>query len=325
MQYQRRYNLDMIHTAFYHFSPIADPAQLAQWVKTHAGPLLGTVLVAPEGINGAMAGPQADVALFESALTAPSFLDGAFAAMAFKHSGANEQPFARLKVHVKREIVALGLGAEAPASAANSLSPQQWQALLQNDDVVVLDNRNHFEYRLGHFVGAVNPSVNHFREFAQYVQDNAQAWRDDGKRIAMYCTGGVRCEKTQGWMQTLGLDVWQLDGGILNYFKEIPATQNETQPVAAAIWQGDCFVFDNRIAVSPKLEQSDVLIDDVFDDSIADEAWRKRRAKRLNPDGPGGLTDGGFNRDGTARDGTAKDGTAKDGTAAETKPWQAKS
>lgn len=267
----------MIHTAFYHFTPVADPAELARWVKTNALGLMGTVLVASEGINGAMAGDEADVAQFESALRSPTAFGGAFTAMPFKHSAASTQPFARLKVNVKREIVALGLGeqdgADGKASAANSLSPQEWRTMLQNDDVVVLDNRNHFEYRLGHFEGAVNPSVNHFREFAQYVEVNAQTWRDSGKRIAMYCTGGVRCEKTQGWMQTLGLDVWQLDGGILNYFKQMPDAQMD--------WHGDCFVFDNRVAVNTGLAESGTSVEQVFDDSIPDEAWRKRRALRL--------------------------------------------
>ena len=267
----------MIHTAFYHFTLIADPVGLAQWVKANACGLMGTVLVASEGINGAMAGDEADVAQFEKALRSVSVLGGAFSSMPFKHSAASSQPFARLKVNVKREIVALGLGEingpESSASAANSLSPQEWRAMLQNDNVVVLDNRNNFEYRLGHFEGAVNPSVNHFREFAQYVEDNAHAWRTNGKRVAMYCTGGVRCEKTQGWMQTLGLDVWQLDGGILNYFKEIPDAQTD--------WQGDCFVFDNRVAVNPALQESGTSIEQVFDENIPDEAWRKRRALRL--------------------------------------------
>ena len=267
----------MIHTAFYYFTPVADPPELAHWVKTNAHGLMGTVLVAAEGINGAMAGDEADVAQFEGALSSPSVLGGAFASMPFKHSAASTQPFARLKVNVKREIVALGLVAQSgevsKACAANSLSPQEWRTMLQSDDVVVLDNRNHFEYRLGHFEGAVNPNVNHFREFSNYVEDHAQSWRDSGKRIAMYCTGGVRCEKTQGWMQTLGLDVWQLDGGILNYFKEMPDAQVD--------WHGDCFVFDNRVAVNTALGESRTSVEQVFDDNIPDEAWRKRRALRL--------------------------------------------
>ena len=124
---------------------------------------------------------------------------------------------------LKPEIVALGLpGAEnlplPNADDHSHLSPQQWRALLQRDDVVLLDNRNHFEFRVGHFKGAADPEVRHFRDFVAYVKTRAPAWREADRPVAMYCTGGVRCDKTAPWLRSSGLQVLQLDGGILNYF-----------------------------------------------------------------------------------------------------------
>jgi UPF0176 protein len=137
--------------------------------------------------------------------------------------------------------------------------------------VVVLDNRNHFEYRLGHFIGAINPQVEHFRDFAQYVEQHAPEWKARGQKVAMYCTGGIRCEKTSGWMQSLGLDVAQLEGGVLQYF--------QSNPNAHTDWQGECFVFDNRVALDTGLKETATTDRDVYTES--GEQWRLERAQRL--------------------------------------------
>jgi UPF0176 protein len=151
--------------------------------------------------------------------------------------------------------------------------------LLARGDAVVLDNRNHFEVRLGRFRGAVDPEVHHFRDFVAYVQQHAPAWRAAGRPVAMYCTGGIRCDKTAPWMRRLGLDVFQLEGGILNYLEQ---ARLEPTPDAGSDWIGECFVFDNRIALDSRLRETATTAAQVFDARHPDEAWRLQRARRLD-------------------------------------------
>ncbi|MES2184155.1 MAG: rhodanese-like domain-containing protein [Pseudomonadota bacterium] len=274
----------LLHSAFYRFVPLADPPAAAEALRARAQGLLGSIVVAHEGINGTVAGPAYAVAAFEAALQQADLLDGVLRGMAFKHSACATEPFGRLKVGVKPEIVALGLpgapgspgGAPLPPPDehdASHLAPPAWRALLARDDVVLLDNRNHFEYRLGHFRGAVDPQVHNFRDFVAYVQAHAPAWRAAGRPVAMYCTGGIRCDKTAPWLRSQGLDVWQLGGGILNYFQSLPDAGRD--------WQGECFVFDNRIALDAALHETATTAEQVFDAAQPDEAWRLQRARRL--------------------------------------------
>jgi len=139
--------------------------------------------------------------------------------------------------------------------------------------VVVIDNRNSFEYRLGKFKSAIDPQVANFRDFPNYVEATAQAWKAQGKRVAMYCTGGIRCEKSSVWMREQGLDVFQLEGGILNYFQSMPDAEKD--------WDGECFVFDNRIALNTKLQETDTTLEQVYD-AEPDGQWRIARARRLD-------------------------------------------
>lgn len=273
----------LVHTAFYRFTPLADATAAAATLRELAAALFGAITVAPEGINGAVAGTPAAVQAFEAALQRGDVLSGALAGMPFKHSACITPPYARLKVLVKPEIVALGLPGSAglrsslplpDADDDSHLSPQQWRELLQRDDVVLLDNRNHFEFRLGHFKGAADPEVRHFRDFVAYVEQHAPAWREAERPVAMYCTGGIRCDKTAPWLRSLGLQVLQLDGGILNYFQQLPD--------AAQDWQGECFVFDKRIALNPALQETPTTAEQVFDEADPGEAWRLARAKRLD-------------------------------------------
>ena len=273
----------LVHTAFYRFTPLTDPAAAAATLRALAGELFGAITVAAEGVNGAVAGTPAAVAEFETALQHADTLGGAFAGMPFKHSACITPPYARLKVLVKPEIVALGLPGAASgteplplpdAEDDSHLSPQRWRAMLQQGDVVLLDNRNHFEFRLGHFAGAADPGVRHFRDFVAYVEAHAPAWREAARPVAMYCTGGVRCDKTAPWLRSLGLQVLQLEGGILNYFQQMPDAGRD--------WQGECFVFDNRIALNPALQETSTTAEQVFDESDPGEAWRLARAKRLD-------------------------------------------
>jgi UPF0176 protein len=168
----------LLHSAFYRFVRIADVSQLAAQLRALAPPgqLQGSIVLAPEGISGAVAGPADAVAGFEAALQQPPVLGAALQGMAFKRSACAAPPFGRFKVSVKPEIVALGLTADMALpdeTDASHLAPLAWRALLARDDVVLLDNRNHFEFRLGHFRGAVDPGVHNFRDFVAYVQQHA--------------------------------------------------------------------------------------------------------------------------------------------------------
>ncbi len=260
----------LFHIAFYQFARVDEPERLAAWLRELTRDLRGSILVATEGLNGVLAGPAPALDGFERALRQ----DGRFAAIVFKRSACVTAPFARIKVHVRPEIVAVGVDkGDAPG---HHVSPKAWRELIARDDVVVLDNRNSFEYRLGRFKDAVDPGVRNFRDFPAYVQAHAPQWRAEGKHIAMYCTGGIRCEKTSAWMQGLGLQVSQLDGGILNYFQTLPDAQQD--------WIGECFVFDNRIALDTHLQETTTTAEQVYEGDPED-AWRLQRARRLDEAG----------------------------------------
>ncbi len=265
----------LVHTAFYKFVPLTDPDGVAAQLRlrlAQGGALSGSVLLATEGINGMLAGTVDAVDAIEKALCEDAAFAGAFSGMAFKRSACHTPPFARLKVHVKKEIVPLGMdGVDARRTGIN-VPPKDWRELIKSTDVVLLDNRNSFEYRLGHFAGAVDPGVANFRDFPAYVQAHAAQWQAQGTRVAMYCTGGIRCEKTSAWMRGLGLSVYQLDGGILNYFQQMPDAQQD--------WHGECFVFDNRVALDTRLNETATTLEDVYD-AGPDGAWRLARARRL--------------------------------------------
>ncbi len=270
---------DLLHSAFYRFVPLADPLAVADAVRALAQSqaLRGSIVVAGEGLSGVVAGEAAAVAAFEAALLGDAAFAGAFSSMVFKRSGCVTSPFGRLKVSVKPEIVALGLPGVtgvSTAAAPSHLSPAEWRELIVQPGVVVLDNRNSFEYRLGHFRGAVDPQVHNFRDFADYVLAHADAWKAAGQRVAMYCTGGIRCDKTAPWMQSLGLEVYQLQDGILNYCQSLPDAGHD--------WLGECFVFDNRIALDSQLQETATGAAQVFDPARPDEAWRLERALRLD-------------------------------------------
>lgn len=256
------------HISFYKFAALHDPHAVAAHLRVLAAGLLGSVLVAEEGVNGVLAGTAAALDEFERAW----LQDARFAGMAFKRSACITPPFARLKVHVKPEIVAVGVPGGG-ASPDTRISPQAWRELIARDDVVVLDNRNSFEYRLGRFKNAVDPGVANFRDFPRYVEAHAPQWKAAGKTVAMYCTGGIRCEKTSAWMRGLGLSVRELDGGILHYFQSLPDAGRD--------WEGECFVFDNRIALNTRLEETGTTAEQVYAGE-PDGEWRLQRARRLD-------------------------------------------
>ena len=275
----------LVHTAFYTFTALAQPDEVAARLRElvshgtdrldaadqHDG-LTGSILVATEGINGMLAGSPDAVDRIEAALLNDPAFAGAFQGMAFKRSACTTAPFGKMKVHVKREIVPLGIdGVDARRTGIN-VSPQEWRELIKDPELVLLDNRNSFEYRLGHFEGAIDPGVTNFRDFPAYVLAHAAQWKAEGRRVGMYCTGGIRCEKTSAWMLALEIPVYQLEGGILNYFQQMPDAQQD--------WRGECFVFDNRVAVDTRLQETASTLDDVYGQE-ADGEWRLARARRL--------------------------------------------
>ncbi len=281
----------MFHIAFYRFVRIADPTGIAAALRDIAGGLLGNVLVAAEGINGTLAGTATTLDKFEHTLRHAPALAGLFADVPCLRTTCRTPPFQRLKVHVRAEVLPLGVvGVDPVGRRGRQLDAAQWKALLAAGNAVVVDNRNHFEYRLGHFRGAIDPQVGNFRDLPRFIEAHAATWKAQGQQVAMYCTGGIRCEKTAAWMHdAFELEVLQLGGGILRYL----ATSGDADADADfkintdadADWQGECFVFDNRVALDAALRETQTAAVDVYADG-SDETWRLRRAMRLADPAP---------------------------------------
>ncbi|WGW04334.1 oxygen-dependent tRNA uridine(34) hydroxylase TrhO [Tropicibacter oceani] len=231
--------------ALYHFTRFDDPAALR-------GPLLdlcrenqitGTLLLASEGINGTVAGPAAGI---DTLLAHIKSLPGC-ADIIWKLSDASERPFARMKVRLKKEIVTMGQPDVDPrASVGHYVEPADWNELIRSPDVAVIDTRNDYEVAIGTFEGAVDPKTDTFRDFPAWWQDNKHRFHN--KRIAMFCTGGIRCEKSTNYLLSQGVeDVYHLKGGILKYLEEVPQDDST--------WNGACFVFDGRVSVEHGLKE----------------------------------------------------------------------
>lgn len=261
------------HVAFYKFVRLDDPDGVVSHLRQLTANLLGSIIVASEGINGMLAGTNAELDDFQRALLEVPYFAGKFAGIAFKRSGAKTAPFGKMRVYRKPEIVPLGIAGVDGTLTGARVSPEEWRKLIAEDDVVLLDNRNSFEFRLGRFKNAIDPHVTNFRDFPKYVEAHLPLWKAEGKRVAMYCTGGIRCEKTSAWMKDMGIPVLQLDGGILNYFQQMPDAEKD--------WEGECFVFDNRIALDTTLHETGTTLEDVYSGE-PDGEWRLRRAKELD-------------------------------------------
>ena len=206
----------------------------------------GSLLLAPEGINGTVAGSEAAIAELIAHLQSFPEIDG----LEVKYSAAAAgMPFHRMKVRLKREIVTMGVeGIDPGASAGAYVAPSDWNALIADPDTIVVDTRNDYEVRLGTFRGAVDPATKSFREFPQWAEAHMAEFAS--RKVAMFCTGGIRCEKATAYVKSLGIDeVFHLKGGILKYLEEVPA--------AESLWQGECFVFDERVSVSHGLAEGE--------------------------------------------------------------------
>ena len=263
----------VFHDAFYRFVSITDVDDTAATLRELTTALTGVLLVASEGLNGTLAGTAAALDAFHGALATDLRLASRFGGIPIKRTACLTPPFQRMKVHSRPEILPLGVaGVNAVGHVGQQVAPAQWRALLDDPNVVVIDNRNHFEVRLGRFRNAVDPQVHNFRDFPAYIESQLPIWQAEGKQVAMYCTGGIRCEKTSAWLHERGVPVLQLEGGILNYFAQVPDAERD--------WRGECFVFDNRIALDTRLRETGTTAEQVYAGD-PDEAWRLRRAQRL--------------------------------------------
>ncbi|WP_100641572.1 rhodanese-related sulfurtransferase [Alteromonas facilis] len=204
----------------------------------------GTLLLAHEGINGTVSGTPEAIESLLAWLNA----DERLAPISYKTSIHSEQPFYRTKVKLKKEIVTMGVNGIDPRKTVGTyVKPKDWNDLISDPEVLLIDTRNDYEIEIGTFQNAINPNTESFREFPQYVKENLDP--NKHKKVAMFCTGGIRCEKSTAYLKEQGFDeVYHLEGGILQYLEDVPKENS--------MWEGDCFVFDNRVAVNHDLEKS---------------------------------------------------------------------
>lgn len=230
---------EYVIASFYKFIPLNGyedmKVPLLAAMKEHN--IWGTIILAQEGINGSFAGRPDEVTKLYNYLRC----DPRLADLYFKETYDDLMPFEKAKVKFRKEIVTLGVeGVDPLKNTGIHLSPEEWNTLISDPNVVLIDTRNDYEVEVGTFKNAINPKTENFRDFPEYVKNNLLDKKD--KKIAMFCTGGIRCEKSTAYLQNLGFsEVYQLQGGILNYIDSMPAEKS--------LWRGKCFVFDERIAI----------------------------------------------------------------------------
>jgi UPF0176 protein len=235
--------------ALYHFAPITDPEAVRlrlEGLCTEHG-IHGLLLIACEGVNGTVAGLPDDIAALVNALREmPHCAD-----LEVKYSHAETMPFPRLNVRVKAEIVTMGLPDIDPLSSVGTyVEPQDWNTLISDPDTILIDTRNDYEVAIGTFAGAIDPKTTSFREFPEWFRQHREELLGEGRspKVAMFCTGGIRCEKSTAFLKQEGVeDVFHLKGGILKYLEDMPEENS--------LWEGECFVFDQRVSVRHGLEQ----------------------------------------------------------------------
>ena len=230
--------------ALYKFTRLDDFEKIQSSLKIFLDSLniKGTLLLAREGVNGTIAGDNVCIMKSLDYLQKDERLSG----LEYKLSYSEKPPFKRLKVKLKKEIVTLGVSDIDPThSSGTYVKPADWNELINDPDVVLIDTRNNYEFEIGSFKGSINPNTETFREFPAYTKNNLEKYRD--KKIAMFCTGGIRCEKSTAYLKSEGFEnVFHLQGGILKYLEEVKEDES--------LWEGECFVFDDRVAVKHNLE-----------------------------------------------------------------------
>lgn len=236
--------MSQIVAALYKFSPLSDLNRMQEEIlracKEHS--ICGILLLAHEGINGTIAGSRAGIdAILKFLRTYPGLAN-----LEYKESFADTPPFYRMKVRLKKEIVTIGIPEVNPNETVGTyLNPEEWNKVISDPDTVLIDTRNDYEVKIGTFRGAINPHTQTFREFPDYVKSHFDNQKH--KKVAMFCTGGIRCEKASAYMKQLGFEeVYHLKGGILKYLEEMPQEKS--------LWDGECFVFDQRVSVKHGLE-----------------------------------------------------------------------
>jgi UPF0176 protein len=235
----------VIVAALYHFTKFSDYKKLQDPLRKicNSEGIKGSLLIAYEGINGTISGSRSGIdAVLKHIRSMPGCSD-----LEHKESFASEIPFKRMKVKLKKEIVTMGQPHIDPTlNVGNYIEPSDWNNLISQDDVIVIDTRNDYEVAIGSFDGAIDPETKSFGEFPEWWEENRSKYQD--KRVAMFCTGGIRCEKSTNFLLNEGVkDVYHLKGGILKYLEEVPKKNSK--------WNGECFVFDSRVSVKHGLEE----------------------------------------------------------------------
>tara|TARA_B110000027_G_scaffold51375_1_gene56090 strand:+ start:1702 stop:2607 length:906 start_codon:yes stop_codon:yes gene_type:complete len=235
----------VIVAALYHFTKFSDYKKLQDPLRKicNSEGIKGSLLIAYEGINGTISGSRSGIdAVLKHIRSMPGCSD-----LEHKESFASEIPFKRMKVKLKKEIVTMGQPHIDPTlNVGNYIEPSDWNNLISQDDVILIDTRNDYEVAIGSFDGAIDPETKSFGEFPEWWEENRSKYQD--KRVAMFCTGGIRCEKSTNFLLNEGVkDVYHLKGGILKYLEEVPEKNSK--------WNGECFVFDSRVSVKHGLEE----------------------------------------------------------------------
>lgn len=238
-------------TAMYHFVSLPSYKKLREPLLNFciSQSIKGTLLLADEGINGTVAGSEKAIHAFLDFLKNDPLFEGNFKGLGHKESWSDKNPFYRMKVKLKKEIVTIGVPGVSPTKMVGKyVRPQDWNSIISNPEVVLIDTRNDYEYAIGTFKNAINPKTTTFREFPEYVKTHFDPKKH--KKVAMFCTGGIRCEKASSYMMSEGFDeVYHLEGGILKYLEEVKPENS--------LWEGECFVFDQRVAIKHGLEVGD--------------------------------------------------------------------
>jgi UPF0176 protein len=240
--------------AVYKFAELPDAADLQPGLARFccARDIKGTLILAPEGINGTVAGSIAAIDALHAYLLDDPMFTGRLAGAEIKFSATAQMPFRRMKVRLKPEIVTLRAPEANPARLVGTyVDPRDWNALIARDDVVLVDTRNDYEVNLGSFARALDPGTQSFTQFKDYVAEHLDPARD--RKVAMFCTGGIRCEKASSYLLAQGFEqVFHLKGGILAYLETVPETESR--------WQGECFVFDERVSVRHGLAEGEATL-----------------------------------------------------------------
>jgi UPF0176 protein len=238
-------------TAMYHFVSLPHYKKFREPLLNFciSQSIKGTLLLADEGINGTVAGSEKAIHAFLDFLKNNPLFKGHFKNLSHKESWSDKHPFYRMKVKLKKEIVTLGVPGVSPTKMVGKyVKPQDWNSIISDPEVILIDTRNNYEYAIGTFKNAINPKMMTFREFPEYVKTHFDPKKH--KKVAMFCTGGIRCEKASSYMMSKGFnEVYHLEGGILKYLEEVKPENS--------LWTGQCFVFDQRVAIKHGLEVGD--------------------------------------------------------------------